>query len=352
MDTSVHLPPSTTGHTALLVVVDVMTGFALLRACKNTEAETIAGKLWKIFSIFGLPKIIQSDNGSEFVNGVIRALVKITGIDHRLISPWNPRADGLVERKIGSCKQVILKLLHGTDKNWPLFVSATQLSINNKIATLTGSSPFALMFGRSLNQFTDYTNTPATTISLDDWKEQQEKIISVIFPAINVRIKGGKDAMTKRLDAHRKLLLPGSIPTGAHVMLVDQMKNDKFEATYVGPYVVARRARNGGYVLRDLTGDILDRHVPADQLKVLSRRRQSRKQTDERQTYEVEQVLAHRGTPGSYEFHVKWKNYATAHNTWEPESSFLDTACIRKYWKSVRSNDGTTNTTTSAAAGK
>src|SRR6185437_8519053 len=235
VDTSVHLPPSDTGHTALLVVTDVMTGFTVLRPCKNTEAETIARKLWKIFCLLGLPKIMQSDNGSEFVNAIIRALVKIAGIDHRLISPWNPRADGLVERKVGISKMVILKLLHGTDKNWPLFVPAAQLSVNNKIATLTGSSAFVLMFARPLNPFMDYTNTPATQVNLENWKEQQEKIISVIYPGIRARVKAGKDKMVERLNAHRKLLLPASIPAGSHVMLKDPNKSDKQEPYYVGP---------------------------------------------------------------------------------------------------------------------
>ena len=61
--------------------------------------ETVARKLWKIFCLIGWPRILQSDNGREFVNQILQALMKLTGIDHRLISPYNPRADGKVLHK-------------------------------------------------------------------------------------------------------------------------------------------------------------------------------------------------------------------------------------------------------------
>jgi transposase InsO family protein len=126
----------------LLVVIDVFTGFVVLRPLKASTADLVAKELWLLFAMFGLPKIVQSDNGSEFVNQVLRELVILIGVEHRFISPYNPRADGKVERSIGTVMGVIKKLLHGTEKLWPMYVSFAQLSFNNKIAALTGSTPF------------------------------------------------------------------------------------------------------------------------------------------------------------------------------------------------------------------
>ena len=137
--------------------------------------------------------------------------------------------------------------------------------------------------------------------------------------------------MIKSIDKHRRLLKENSIPSGAIVMLVDQLRKDKFEPKYVGPYTVLRRARNGAYVLKDATGDLLDRHVPPDQLKLISRTARSTPRS--KTIYEIESMTDHRGVPGNYEYFVKWKNYDSSQNTWEPASSFLDDAVIRKYWK-------------------
>ena len=55
IDLSTHLPPSSDGYTTLLAVIDVYTGFVNIRAMKNSEMETVARKLWKIFCLIGWP---------------------------------------------------------------------------------------------------------------------------------------------------------------------------------------------------------------------------------------------------------------------------------------------------------
>ena len=56
MDCSVHLPATPDGHTAMLVIIDVFTGFALLRAMTSTTATAVAQQLWDVFTTFGPPR--------------------------------------------------------------------------------------------------------------------------------------------------------------------------------------------------------------------------------------------------------------------------------------------------------
>jgi hypothetical protein len=332
IDTSVHLPASPDGYTALLVCIDVYTGFVILRALKQTSAEIVANELWSIFSIIGLPKILQSDNGSEFVNDVLQTLVTITGIERRFISPYNPRADGKVERSIGTVMMIIKKLLHGTDKHWPLFVNFAQLTFNNKVSSLTGSTPFALMFGRTLNPLKDYSTTDMTPIPLTDWEEHQHKIASLIYPAITERVKNSKDALIKSLNKQRRQLLPTAFPSGSTVMITDPIRGNKREPKYIGPYIVVRRSRGGAYVLKHLRGEPLDRRVPPDQMKLLHR--SARKKDTDEPVFDIDLIIDHRGKPGQYEYLIKWKGYSDEDNTWEPAVNFLDDKCIQDYWKS------------------
>jgi hypothetical protein len=83
-------------------------------------------------------------------------------------------------------------------------------------------------------------------------------------------------------------------------------------------------------VLQDEVGDMLDRHIPPDQLKLVSKK--PRAQDLEKNVYVVEKILAHRGHPGSFEYKVKWKGFSDI--TWEPASSFRDDSIISNYWKS------------------
>ena len=260
--------------------------------------------------------------------------MKICGIDHRFISPYNPRADGKVERSIGTIMSIIKKLLHGSDKDWPLFVPFAQLAFNNKISTLTNSPPFTLMFGRNMNEIRDYTNSDSPqTISLDEWKIFQEKIQSLIYPSIINEMHNKKSKMVQSMNKHRRQLLPGSFPDGAIVMLKDTQRANKFEPKYIGPYSIVRRTRNGNYLLRDSTSEILDRHIPPDQLKLISAK--PRKCDLEENIYELQDIHNHRGSPGKYEYLVSWKGFRE--RTWEPAENFIDNWLIKQYWLKVKS---------------
>jgi transposase InsO family protein len=336
IDTSVHLPPSVDGFKALLVIIDVFTGFVILRPIITNSAEIIAKELWLVFCTFGLPKILQSDNGSEFTNKVLRAMSTITGFDHRFIAPYNPRCDGKVEKAIGTVSMIIKKQLQGSEKHWPMYVPGAQLSFNNKISSLTRSTPFSLMFGRSVNEFKDYSNNEEKLINLDDWKSHQEKILSIVYPAIVDRMKISKDKMMESFNKNRKQLLPRSLPNGATVMLIDPIRGNKFEPKYIGPFVIIRRTRNGNYVLSDEVGGLLDRNVPPDQLKLISKK--ARPTDLNNPIHEVEEILDHRGEASHYEYFVKWKGYLE--KTWEPSTNFLDHNIIKKYWNENKNKIG------------
>ena len=95
---------------------------------------------------------------------------------------------------------IIKKLLHGNNKEWSLYVPFAQLAFNSKISTLTNSSPFSLMFARTLNPFKDYSSTSVDTplIDFNDWKTYQEKVMSLIYPAISGAVGVKKTAMVER----------------------------------------------------------------------------------------------------------------------------------------------------------
>ena len=77
---------------------------------------------------------------------------------------------------------IIKKLLHGYTHNWSIYVPFAQVVFNDKVASLTGSSHFSLMFGRALNELKDYTQGEAPIpIPLSDWEAHQNKILSLFI---------------------------------------------------------------------------------------------------------------------------------------------------------------------------
>jgi hypothetical protein len=115
--------------------------------------------------------------------------------------------------------------------------------------------------------------------------------------------------------------------------MTNRQNMGKKAVKYAGPYTVVRQDRNGNYVLKDTDDKELPRHVPVDQIK--HRDDQPNNPDAEDDIYEVENILDHRGEPQHFEYRVKWRGYPIDEASWEPAHSFLDTQCIRDYWKRV-----------------
>ena len=66
---------------------ELYTKVVILKAIPDKTSLTIAEELINVFCDFGFPRTLQSDNGTEFVNSLVKDVYKVSGIDHRLISP-------------------------------------------------------------------------------------------------------------------------------------------------------------------------------------------------------------------------------------------------------------------------
>ena len=68
------------GNRFILSVIDHLTRFIVLIGIPNKEATTVARKLVeRVFSIFGPPETLHSDQGNEFENVLIKELQSIFG---------------------------------------------------------------------------------------------------------------------------------------------------------------------------------------------------------------------------------------------------------------------------------
>jgi len=335
IDLVTPLPVSDDGMDTLLVVVDIMTRFVILRCLTSKEMSQIARHMWEVFSIFGVPKIIQSDNGSEFVNELIEELVNLNGIDHRTISAYNPRANGAVERMNATVENVLRKMVDGAMHVWPDYIPFVQLSCNAKTSSLTGATPFALMFGRGLNSFEEYgRSTKKTGDSLVLWKKRQETLAKEVYPSVHERIDNSKKKMADSYAKNKHMVSEERFLPGTQVMMHDATKKSKWDPVYEGPFSIVRKNKGGAYVLRDRLGETLKRTVPPDQLKLIMRKNGD--PAIEADSFKVDKITKHRTAKGGkFEYYVVWKDKSIEPG-WEPVENFDDISCIKQYWNSIR----------------
>lgn len=77
----------------------------------NTNAEGTIERLRKCFAHFGLPRMIFSDNGRQFVSEEFAKFCRNNGINHRTSAPYHPTTNGLAENAVGNFKRGLLKAL-------------------------------------------------------------------------------------------------------------------------------------------------------------------------------------------------------------------------------------------------
>jgi hypothetical protein len=342
------LPMSEEGFTNILTIVDVCSNYTVVRPLRNKDMETIGRELWKVFADYGTPKILQSDNGTEFVNQVLDAMRVVYGIDHCLITAYHPRANGLVERRNKEVSRALRKFCEGTFGAWQDWLPLVQISLNDAVSERTGTAAFSLMFGQKFNDFHDFSNVelPSDTDKVFvDVKQHWDQFKKLVLPAIEKKTKAVKAKQEENLNTTRKQV--GCLQPGTKVMAIDSMRSSKWEAVYEGPFTVVRQTRGGAYVLKNELGEemspkrtiemlkviddttVEEQHDAEDELQPKSLSQKSLEDSDK--IYEVEDIVAHRMKNGKYEYKVKWKGYKT--KTWEPYSNFNGNRVVTDYWR-------------------
>ncbi|CAI6360566.1 unnamed protein product [Macrosiphum euphorbiae] len=135
----------------ILVYQDHLTKFVLLRPLTHKRAEEVAYVLLDIFTTFGAPAILQSDNGREFVNKIINELCNMWE-DLKIVhgKPRHSQSQGSVERANQDVENILATWLQDNKtKKWSEGLKFVQLMKNRSLHHGIKCSPYEAMFGCS-----------------------------------------------------------------------------------------------------------------------------------------------------------------------------------------------------------
>jgi transposase InsO family protein len=332
---------STEGYRYVLIVADVATRFVLLRPLRTKETEEVARTLFAIFGDFGVPKIMQSDNGGEFISGIVDAMVTVCGVDHRRISAYHPQANGLAEVNVKRVKAVLRKLGHLCTPAWAIQLVGTQMALNEVIAERTASKAFELLHARPWNTFADYSDVKSSVMTETELLERNAKVVELLFPSVEERVLAYNENVRAKFDKKHRIV---SFEKGDVVY----KKPDVFSKTerYEGPFKVVD-SKGGAYALLDATGATFPRKVSPDLLKKADsvlyavQKSDTLSSSGDGQLYEIDCILDHRGDAPNYEYLVRWKGAQyKGQDSWEPAEVFTSKATIFEYWKKAQAQAG------------
>ncbi len=111
-------------------------------------ARTVSKFIYeKIICKHRCPEVLQSNQGTHFVNRVIEDLTEKFRIKHRLSSSYHPQTNGLVERFNQTLCEKLAKLSEEIDQ-WDQFVDPILMAYRITKHSTTGVTPFLLTYSR------------------------------------------------------------------------------------------------------------------------------------------------------------------------------------------------------------
>ena len=94
---------------AYLITVDHYSDFFEVDPLPDTLATTLVGKSSVQFARHGIPEVLLSDNGPQFISAEFSSFCKKYNIDHQTSSPYWPQGNGKAESAVKIAKSLLTK---------------------------------------------------------------------------------------------------------------------------------------------------------------------------------------------------------------------------------------------------
>ncbi|GJP47589.1 hypothetical protein CLOM_g6771 [Closterium sp. NIES-68] len=330
LDFITGLPPTTSSHDAILVVIDKfskMGHFIPTHTTARTE-ETAQLFVRHIISQHGIPTTLISDRDPKFTSKFWKELMSLLGTKLAMSSAYHPQTDGQTER----LNQIVEQLLRAACKDdiskWDMHLPVLEFAYNNATHAATGQTPFFLCYGR--HPLTPQKPTTSATVQpAHDFITTMHQL----WDRTHKRLLDIQQQQKRQADRHRN---DHTITVGDQVLL-DTRNLDishlpsKLRPRFCGPFLVEAQVtpvtfrlrlpatwkiHNAFHVqllkpYRDPNTIFVGRQPPPPPPVLVQNEPE----------YEVESVLAHRRRRnGTVELLIRWKGYDPSEDSWVPES--------------------------------
>ena len=217
---------------------------------------------------------IITDNGSVY-RAAVAWLERKYGIKGIKISPYNSKANGVVERGHFIIREGIVKSCQGNINQWPSKVHHAFFADKCITRKSTGFSPYYLLYG--VDPVLPFDLTEATflvhgfhsgmkteellALRIRQLEKRPEDIAQAAAAIVQSRLRS-KEQFEK---VFRRRLTSHVFEEGDLVLVrnsqVEKELDKKHKPRYLGPFQIVRRTKGGSYVLKELDGTVSRRGV-------------------------------------------------------------------------------------------
>ena len=248
--------------THVVVAVDYFTKWVEAKALATISEENIINFVHdQIWCRFGLPRVIVSDNGTQFATKFTAECNRLR-IEHRQSAVAYPEGNGQAEAANKLVLTALKKILENKKSKWVDELNTALWVVRTTVRNSTGETPFSLTYGSEamapvevalptyrVIHFDETKNEAARRQDLDDL---EEKRMMARMKMVNYKQKAKAH--------HDKRVKKRSFSVGDWVLRNVAVQGTKpgyrkLSEKWEGPYLVRQVIKEGTYMLRGEDGE-------------------------------------------------------------------------------------------------
>ena len=262
------LPLMENGFHYLLVCIDSFSRFSILVPLKDKSARSFARALIdEVICQYASPKVLLSNNGTEFNNAMLNAVCESFQIKKCNIIPYFPQANRKIERANRRILD-ILRFIAGSSSSWDDYIPLVTCSLNAAIHSSINESPHFILYGSDKRLPYEFLSSePRSLYNVDDYVKNRVSAFRRIHMSIRDSLADSQKSMLYKQHQCAKL---HEIEIGDIVFTRVQDRHSKLDPRFNGPHCVIEMMAGHKVKLRHLSSGS-ENLVHRDHLKRVDR---------------------------------------------------------------------------------
>jgi transposase InsO family protein len=244
-----------TGNRFILTVIDLCTHYPEAIPLKDHTAQSVAESLLSVFSHFGCPETLLTDNAPEMISETMSILESDFNIRHVHISAYHPQSNGACEKFNACLKSMLTAVCDKDPKAWDKALPLILFAYREVPVSYLGFSPFEMLFGRPVNgplmllkkNVLGKANLTSAKHDVISYICQLRETLQSVLSTVQTQSEAQKQASKTWYD---KSARSREYSIGQKVLMLMPCLDRPLHAKYFGPYTVTQRLGPVDYIVQ------------------------------------------------------------------------------------------------------